>query len=186
MGNAWNDEQDDFEDDGDGRANPNEPDWLKQLRRKVREQDKELKALREENQGFKTQTRAQALSELLQAKGVNPKAAKYFPSDIEPTPENLAKWLEEDGDLFAPAAQSTTDAAKPADEGAQTPAGGDAESTDEVPDWMQEFLKVQQTEQAGDVATPSNETQNQAALASAFKNAKNSTEFFSALQRGLT
>lgn len=78
----------------------NDPDLVKNLRKALREANTKRaeaeRTLAERAQSDRTRT----LADVLREKGVSEKAAKYFPSDQEPTPEAVDKWLEEDGDLF--------------------------------------------------------------------------------------
>lgn len=180
MGNGFYDD-DDLDDNGQ-EITP----LVKQLRAQLKAKDKELDGLRSEVETFRTQTRTQSLAQLLEAKGVNPKAAKYFPKDSEPNEENLAKWLEEDGELFAPAApKPETPATAEDNPGAQAPAGQQqTDPTSPTPEWAAQFMRAQQADAAGDVSSPSNDTQKQASLVDAFKNAGSSQDFLRYLQSG--
>lgn len=78
----------------------NDNDLVKSLRKALKEANtKRAEAERTLAERAKTD-RTRALADVLREKGVPEKAAKYFPSDTEPTPEAVDKWLEEDGDLF--------------------------------------------------------------------------------------
>ena len=56
---------------------------------------------------FKTQfdslskaQRERAVKDVLEARGVNGKVAKFIPQDLDPTEESLSKWLEDNADVF--------------------------------------------------------------------------------------
>lgn len=46
---------------------------------------------------------------MLAAKGLPDKAAKLFPKDLEPTEDEVTKWVEEYGSLFAPPSEKTAE-----------------------------------------------------------------------------
>lgn len=78
----------------------NDNDLVKNLRKALKEANtKRAEAERVLAERAKTD-RTRALADVLREKGVPEKAAKYFPADVEPTPEAVDKWIEEDGDLF--------------------------------------------------------------------------------------
>lgn len=101
MGDNWNDDlDDDFEDQtqGDGPA-----DLRKAHRaatRKAKELEKQLADLAEQNKVLLGQVRGKSITDLLQAKGVNPKVAKLVPSDVDASEESLNKWLDEYADAL--------------------------------------------------------------------------------------
>lgn len=83
----------------------NDSDLVKNLRKALKEANtKRAEAERTLAERAKTD-RTRALADVLKEKGVPEKAAKYFPADVDPTPEAVDKWLEEDGDLFGVAKQ---------------------------------------------------------------------------------
>lgn len=173
MGNAYDDE---FDDDLSGH----DTDLVKQLRKQLRDKDKELTTLKDELGTLRTQTRTASLSELLEAKGVNPKAAKFYPSDLAVDEESLAKWLEGDGDLFAATSAPTQEQATEAED---ETSGGDADQAD-VPEWARDYLRIQQQEQAGETVTAKSNPAKLQGLLAASQNAKSSTDFITALQSG--
>lgn len=175
--NAYDDEFD-FDDDQND-SGQNEPNWVKELRKQNKELAKQNKALSEELGKFKTQARTSTLAELLQAKGVNPKAAKFYPSDLEVNEENLAKWLTEEGDAFAPA-----EPPKEAEQSAEDETQTGEEEQQEAPPWMAQFERIQRNEVAGQTLAPKSNEQAAQSLQSAAANAKNSQEFLAWLQRG--
>lgn len=175
MGNAYDDEFDDF-DNGDGQGQ-NEPNWVRELRKQNRELAKQNKALSEKLGGYEKQARTTSLADLLKAKGVNPKAAKYFPTDLDVSEENLAKWLEEDGDVFAPISAPTQENQSPAE-------GETQEATEPAPPWMDQFQRIQRQEQAGQVIAPKSNADQLQQLQTAAANAGSSQDFLNALASG--
>lgn len=110
-----------------------------------------------------TAQRTTTLTDLLKAKGISEKAAKYYPADADATAESVDKWLDEDGDLFAVAPAGSNgeqktdtpgvaDARKVAEAAATAPgippAGLDnvqkrlADLDPKSPDFMTEFTKI--------------------------------------------
>jgi len=59
----------------------------------------EKKALEAEIGALKGQVRERTVSEVLTAKGVNPKVAKFIPTEVEGT-EAIESWLVENADVF--------------------------------------------------------------------------------------
>lgn len=57
------------------------------------------KALEQELASLKGQVRERTVSDVLQAKGVNPKVAKFIPSDVEGA-DAIGTWLTENADIF--------------------------------------------------------------------------------------
>ena len=86
-------ENDIFEDD-----DSNEADLPKKLRAKIKELSARLGEVEEENNTLKTEKRSQLLSSTLHERGINPKIAKFIPSDLDE--EGIATWLEENGEIF--------------------------------------------------------------------------------------
>jgi DNA uptake protein ComE-like DNA-binding protein len=108
----------DYEDDDDDfttEVNQNN-DLVKQLRKAAKQKDKELAELRAQFEGLSKTNRERAIKDVLEARGVNGKVAKFIPSDIDPTEESLSKWLDDNGDLFGitPAAETQAPAVDPA------------------------------------------------------------------------
>jgi hypothetical protein len=80
-------------------------DGFKSLRAAHDKAQKDLRDAREALAQVSAERRTESLVGALRTKGVNERAAKYFPADQEPTAENVERWLDsEDGELFKPAA----------------------------------------------------------------------------------
>ena len=93
----------DYEDDDDDFTTPvvdQSNDLVKQLRKAQKQKDKELAELKAQYEALNKTNRERAIKDVLEARGVNSKVAKFIPSDIDPTEESLSKWLEDNGDVF--------------------------------------------------------------------------------------
>ena len=89
----------DYEDDDDDFTTESS-DLVKQLRKAAKQKDKELAELRSQFESLNKQSRERAIKDVLEARGVNGKVAKFIPSDLDPTEESLSKWLEDNADVF--------------------------------------------------------------------------------------
>ena len=104
--NYWDDEEDEVEVpdhqlDGDA--------LVKKLRKAKRADEKRIKELTEQLDGYAKAKREQTVSEVLAKKGVNAKAARLILKDVEDaTEESIDSWLRDNGDLigYTPQAQS--------------------------------------------------------------------------------
>ena len=90
----------DYEDDDDTESTYDSNDLVKQLRKANKQKDKELADLKAQFGDISKAQRERAVKDVLEARGVNSKIAKFIPSDIDPTEESLSKWLDENGDVF--------------------------------------------------------------------------------------
>ncbi len=96
--NYWDDEEDEVEVpdhqlDGDA--------LVKKLRKAKRADEKRIKELTEQLDGYVKQKREQTVSEVLAKKGVNAKAARLILKDVEDaTEESIDSWLRDNGDLI--------------------------------------------------------------------------------------
>jgi hypothetical protein len=114
--NYWDDEDDDLDTDTDTQMDGS--DLLKKLRKAKRADEKRIKELTEQLEGISKVQRERTVKEVLEKKGVNPKAVRLILKDIDDvSEESVNNWLEDNGDLFgltptedAPAV-STTDRA---------------------------------------------------------------------------
>jgi hypothetical protein len=95
--NYWDDEEDDMTITG----NESENDLQKKLRKKIKADEKRMKELEEKLDTYVKKERESSIQEVLEKQGVNPKAARLILKDLdEVTPESVANWLEDNGDLF--------------------------------------------------------------------------------------
>ena len=72
---------------------------VKDLRKQLKEAQAAAREATEELSVLKSAKREATVTEFLKAKGVNPKAAKFIPTDLEDE-ESWSTWLEENGDVF--------------------------------------------------------------------------------------
>jgi len=90
-----------YEDDEDDvTTTDTSNDLVKQLRKATKQKDKELAELRAQFEGVSKAQRERNIKDVLEARGVNSKIAKFIPSDLDPTEESLSKWLDDNGDVF--------------------------------------------------------------------------------------
>lgn len=96
--NIWDEDEDDLDTNdfsGDGS------DLLKKLRKAKRADEKRIKELTEQLDGLSKVQRERTVKEVLEKKGVNPKAMRLILKDIEDvSEESVNNWLEDNGDLF--------------------------------------------------------------------------------------
>jgi hypothetical protein len=88
-----------YEDD-DTESIYDSNDLVKQLRKANKQKEKELADLKAQFGDLSKVQRERAVKDVLEARGVNSKIAKFIPSDIDPTEESLSKWLDDNGDVF--------------------------------------------------------------------------------------
>ena len=102
--NYWDDE----EDDQDTPEQLTGDDLVKKLRKAKRADEKRIKELSEQLEGFLKEKRERTVTEVLAKKGVNAKAARLILKDVQDaTEESIDSWLQENGDLigYQPQAQ---------------------------------------------------------------------------------
>ena len=89
-----------YEDEDDDYTTDSSNDLVKQLRKAVKQKDKEMQELRSQFENLSKGQRERAIKDLLASRGVNSKIASFIPQDIDPTEESLSKWLDDNGDVF--------------------------------------------------------------------------------------
>ena len=107
------DEDDDFTQESTNN------DLVKQLRKANKQKEKELAELKAQFEGLSKAQKERAIKDVLEARGVNAKIAKFIPQDLDPTEESLSKWLDENADVFG---FQTTDSNQPVVDPAQAAA----------------------------------------------------------------
>ena len=103
--NYWDDEEDD-QDTPEQQMTGD--DLVKKLRKAKRADEKRIKELSEQLEGFLKEKREKTVAEVLAKKGVNAKAARLILKDVQDaTEESIDSWLQENGDLigYQPQAQ---------------------------------------------------------------------------------
>ena len=97
--NYWDEDEDD--QDTDTEVQMDGSDLLKKLRKAKRNDEKRIKELTEQLEGLSKSQRERTVKEVLEQKGVNPKAQRLILKDLdEITEESVNTWLEDNGDLF--------------------------------------------------------------------------------------
>ena len=144
-----------YEDDDDDNTTVESNDLVKQLRKAAKQKDKELAELRSQFETLNKQSRERAIKDVLEARGVNGKVAKFIPQDLDPTEESLSKWLEDNADVFGFQVQ---DKSQPAVDPAQAAAykkmnqavdqGLTPDSTDDI---MRKLLSANSREELDEV-----------------------------------
>jgi len=97
--NYWEDDEDDL--DTETEVQMDGSDLLKKLRKAKRSDEKRIKELTEQLEGLSKAQRERTVKEVLDKKGVNPKAQRLILKDLEDVnEESVNNWLEDNGDLF--------------------------------------------------------------------------------------
>jgi hypothetical protein len=97
--NYWDEDEDD--QDTDTEVQMDGSDLLKKLRKAKRNDEKRIKELTEQLEGLSKSQRERVVKEVLDKKGVNPKAQRLILKDLDDiTEESVNNWLEDNGDLF--------------------------------------------------------------------------------------
>ena len=97
--NYWDEDEDDL--DTDNEAQMDGSDLLKKLRKAKRNDEKRIKELTEQLEGLSKVQRERVVKEVLEKKGVNPKAQRLILKDLEDvSEESVNTWLDDNGDLF--------------------------------------------------------------------------------------
>lgn len=98
--NYWDDEDDDLDTDV-SETQMDGSDLLKKLRKAKRNDEKRIKELTEQLETLTKSQRERTVKEVLEKKGVNPKAVRLILKDIDDvSEESVNNWLEDNGDLF--------------------------------------------------------------------------------------
>jgi hypothetical protein len=93
-------EYEDDDDDFTQVESSNNNDLVKQLRKQLKQKEKELTEFNSKLGELSKAQRERAVKDVLESRGVNSKIAKFIPSDLDPTEESLSKWLDENSDVF--------------------------------------------------------------------------------------
>jgi hypothetical protein len=97
--NYWDEEDDDLDTEVTG--NMDGSDLLKKLRKAKRNDEKRIKELTDQLESLSKVQRERTVKEVLEKKGVNPKAVRLILKDIDDVnEESVNNWLDENGDLF--------------------------------------------------------------------------------------
>jgi DNA-binding transcriptional regulator YbjK len=95
--NYWDEEDDDLDMPEALEGN----DLIKKLRKAKRSDEKRIKELSEQLEGFLKEKKESTVRQVLEKKGVNAKAARLIMKDIDDINEEAVNnWLEDNADLF--------------------------------------------------------------------------------------
>jgi DNA-binding transcriptional regulator YbjK len=95
--NYWDEEDDDLDTPEALEGN----DLIKKLRKAKRSDEKRIKELSEQLEGFLKEKKESTVRQVLEKKGVNAKAARLIMKDIDDINEEAVNnWLEDNADLF--------------------------------------------------------------------------------------
>lgn len=93
------DDYDDYDDEFGGDARGSENNVLRELRKQNRAKEKQIKELTERLSSLAQQTRERSVKDVLAAKGLSPKIAKFIPEDMT-SEEDVSAWVEENAEIF--------------------------------------------------------------------------------------
>ena len=147
----------DYEDDDEDITTTSNDgnDLVKQLRKANKQKDKELAELKAQFGDISKAQRERAVKDVLEARGVNSKIAKFIPSDIDPTEESLSKWLDDNGDVFGFQAtesnQNTVDPAQAAAYKRMNNATEQAQTPDASDDILRKLMSANSREELDEV-----------------------------------
>ena len=97
--NYWDEDEDDLDTDNGTQLDGS--DLLKKLRKAKRNDEKRIKELTEQLEGLSKSQRERVVKDVLDKKGVNPKAQRLILKDLEDVnEESVNNWLDDNGDLF--------------------------------------------------------------------------------------
>ena len=150
--NDYEDDEFDTEDTSSGNANN---DLVKQLRKQLKQKEKELAEFNSKLGELSKSQRERAIKDVLEARGVNKKIASFIPSDLDPTEESLSKWLDDNGDVFgiqaADTNQNNVDPAEAAKYQKMNQAMNNGITPDATEDIMKKLLSAETPEQLAEV-----------------------------------
>ncbi len=147
----------DYEDDDEDITTTSNDgnDLVKQLRKANKQKDKELADLKAQFGDISKAQRERAVKDVLEARGVNSKIAKFIPSDIDPTEESLSKWLDDNGDVFGfqttESNQNTVDPAQAAAYKRMNNATEQAQTPDASDDILRKLMSANSKEELDEV-----------------------------------
>jgi hypothetical protein len=99
MSNNYWDEDEDDQDTPEQQLTGD--DLVKKLRKAKRADEKRIKELSEQLEGFLKERKERTVTEVLAKKGVNAKAARLILKDVnDATEESIDSWLRDNGDLI--------------------------------------------------------------------------------------
>lgn len=114
--NYWDEDDDDQNEEPDNSGQVSENNLIRKLRRGHNADAKKIKELTEQLESLSKSQNERVVKEILEKKGVNPKAARLVLKDLdEISEENVNTWLEDNAELFVPKTETTLTAEEQAD-----------------------------------------------------------------------
>ena len=84
-----------------------ETNGMKKLRKQYEEQQAQIKLLMEQNSKLMAVQNTVSVSDTLAKNGLDPRVARFYPSDAATDEESVTKWVDENKDIFG--ARRTTE-----------------------------------------------------------------------------
>jgi hypothetical protein len=85
----------------DDYADPNESEGMKNMRKQLKEQGKQIKEYQDQLNQFQSQNRGSVISQALSSRGLDPRVAKFYPTDLGTDDESVGKWYQAMQDMEA-------------------------------------------------------------------------------------
>lgn len=99
MSTPWDDTDDEFEYGDQTNAN-GDGNLVNTLRKQLKEEAKAKKVMADQLSKLSTQVRESTINDIVKSRGLPDKVARIIPKDIDPSVEEVTKWLDEYGDVF--------------------------------------------------------------------------------------
>jgi len=98
--NYWDEDEDELDTDTDAPMDGN--DLLKKLRKAKRADEKRIKELSEQLEGFSKAQKETVIKKVLETYGVSPKAARLISREFdgEITEESVSQWIDDNAEVF--------------------------------------------------------------------------------------
>ena len=144
----------DYEDEDDDFSTESNNDLVKQLRKQLKAKEKEMAEFKSQFDNLSKAQRERAVKDVLEARGVNGKVAKFIPQDLDPTEESLSKWLEDNADVFGFQVEDKQPAVDPAAANAyknMSDAVDQGITPDSADDIMRKLLSANSKEELDDI-----------------------------------
>lgn len=97
--NYWDEDED---DNDTSQANLEGNDLIKQLRKKARADEKRIKEMSDQLDGYTKAQRESIIKKVLENKGVSPKAARMIANELpqDASEESISDWLDDNAEVF--------------------------------------------------------------------------------------
>ena len=97
--NYWDEDED---DNDTSQANLEGNDLIKQLRKAKRADEKRIKELSDQLEGFSKAQKETVIKKVLENKGVSPKAARLIARELEGdfTEDSVSNWIDDNAEVF--------------------------------------------------------------------------------------